>query len=118
MRSNFLAPCVLALVLCHCGSSGGGDDTAVDASGDRTSPADGAQSDGSNADGAVSDSSADDSSWIGDSQPDDAGNLCDPNNPKSCPLNMKCCSEPTHKMPPSIYECVTPGTNGTCPLFP
>ena len=107
----------LPIALLHCGSSNE-DDVYIpsDAAADRS---DGSSDGASNPDGSSNDSSANDSSNGGDSSfMDDAGNTCDPNDSTTCPMGKKCCSEPTHKMPPTIYECVTPTSGGTCPLLP
>ncbi len=45
------------------------------------------------------------------------GAICDPQDDK-CATGLKCCSEPTHMQPPSQNICVTPQTDGTCPMFP
>jgi hypothetical protein len=103
--------------LTACGSSST-DNTTVDASSDHASGGDGSSQD----DGSTSqDGSMADSSNVGDSGTGsgDADQLpCDPNNPATCATGHKCCSEPTHKTPPTIYECVPPQANGSCPMYP
>lgn len=103
----------MLLVICAaCGDST--STNPIDASLDHSSTAD------SGSDGSAKDSSSNgDSSTVDSSIPYEAGSLdmCNPNDPSTCGQGQKCCSEPTHKMPPSAYICVTP--NGSaCPMFP
>ncbi len=86
----------------------------MDASSDQS-----AQADASDASADVAlDQGASDAA--ADAIPYEAGALdeCNPNVANSCGAGKKCCSEPTHKDPPSAYVCVTPTGNGTCPLLP
>lgn len=105
----------LAFALVACGDSTTST-LPLDASSDQSATGDSAGSDGSASDGAR-DSSSD--AMADASVPYEAGalDMCNPNDPTSCGSNQKCCSEPTHKMPPSAYICVTPN-NGACPMFP
>jgi hypothetical protein len=115
MRFSSFALC---LSLAACGDSTTST-SALDASNDQGTTGDSAGSDGAVPDGGSKDSSPSDSSMTDSSIPYEAGalDMCNPNDPTSCGQGQKCCSEPTHKMPPSAYICVTPN-NGACPMFP
>jgi hypothetical protein len=132
---HLTAAIVSAFALAHCGSSSSGS-TAVDASTDVGVGSDGSSQDDSAA--AQDGSSPDDGSTVPDVSVADSGGdsgggsdsgtatgtgdanqtPCDPNDPSTCATGDKCCSEPTHMNPPSVYECVPPEANGACPMNP
>ena len=135
MPLRLTAAIVSALALAQCGSSSSGN-TAVDASTDRSVESDGSSQDDSAAAGdgsSQNDGSAAPDVGVDDSGGDSGGGSdagtgtgtgdanqtpCDPNDPSTCAKGDKCCSEPTHMNPPSVYECVPPEANGACPMYP
>jgi len=136
MPLRLTAAIVSALALTHCGSSSSGS-TAADAStdgsvgsdgssqddsaaaGDGSSPDDGATvADVSVADSGGGDSGGGSDSGTGTGTGDANQTPCDPNDPSTCATGAKCCSEPTHMNPPTVYECVPPEANGACPMYP
>jgi hypothetical protein len=116
MRSPFLT-LTIPLILAACGDSLSSPPN--DASTDQKVADDASNADASGSDASTKDSSTADSSSVDSSVPYEAGSLdmCNPNDPSSCSKGLKCCSEPTHKQPPSAFICVTP-LNGVCPQLP
>lgn len=114
MRATFLA-LLVSTVCIACGDTTTSN-PPVDASFDDQKTT----SDGSTPDASIADASQPDGAKGDSSIPYEAGSLdqCNPNDPSSCGVGLKCCSEPTHKMPPSAYICAPPTTNGTCPMYP
>jgi hypothetical protein len=107
------------IVFAGCGDTSTTSNPDASSSTDGSTSSDGnSNNDGSGGQDGAPNDSANDLGSGGDSPDETGAGPCNPNDPSTCPNGKKCCSEPTHTNPPSVYECVMPNPDGSCPLYP